>query len=66
MVIEYVVSVNDDQIPRDHMAAVEELPVSVSLVEDKQDRAFATVDGPRYRRGAFPQLKVPFIHDRAA
>ena len=65
MVIEYVVSVNDDQITRDHITAVEELPVSVS-VEDKQDRAFAAVDGSRYRRGAFPELKVPFIHDRAA
>ena len=65
MVIEDVVSVNDDQITRDHITAVEELPVSVS-VEDKQDRAFAAVDGSRYRRGAFPELKVPFIHDRAA
>ena len=66
MVIDYVVSVNDDQITRDHITAVEELPASVSLVEDKQDRAFAAVDGSRYRRGAFPELKVPFIHDRAA
>jgi len=65
VVIEDVVSVNDDQITRDHITAVEELPVSVS-VEDKQDRAFAAVDGSRYRRGAFPELKVPFIHDRAA
>ena len=61
--MEHVVSVHDGKVAADDVTAVEELPVSVSLVDDKEDRAFATEEGSRQRRDR--HTRVAF-HDRAA
>jgi len=58
VVIEHVLNVHDDEILWRDVITVQELPVSISLVDDKQDRALATAnasshDRNRSRRAGF-------------